>query len=282
MKQIFNLSLGVLMAMSVLPTAASITDTGKVWAGDSPDIMASQFLIDKNPQLLFTEEDGDVYTFTILDSKFNEIAKFSTPQYQEVEGTYKRWESIYGPTGVYVENSNEWQIWEGSQEEFANMCMTEGYTRQEKTDTETRYLSEEQWRYFYYEAYEYKYPQQYRVWRDGVGYDVNVNYGCTDWGPLGFGNAYDSSDSRTPRPIEMYAKSETCGDMDDIILTQTLFNTDADYEWIIPIYEVRNVSYENEYEKVEGNMVVCTGIKVMSQNGATVATVNFPAGYTSI
>ena len=280
MKQIFNLSLGALMAMSVLPAAASITDTGKVWAEDTPEIMTSQFLIDKNPQLLFTEEDGDIYTFTILDSKFNEVAKFSTPQYQEVEGAYTYWRAVEGPQDVYVQNSNEWPMWDGSEEEFAQMCMGEGYTRQEKTDSETRYLSEEPGRYFFYEAYEYKYPQQYRVWRDGMGYEVNVYYGYNGWGPLGWGSAQEGSDSCTPQPVMMYAESESCGDMNDILLTQTLFNTDAAYEWIIPIYEAKNVAYENKYEKVEGNKVVGTGFKVVSQNGSTVATVNFPAEYS--
>lgn len=79
----------------------------------------------------------------------------------------------------------------------------------------------------------------------------------------------------------MNTKSEASCDMDNTTLTQTLFNTDAEYEWIIPVFGKVAVNETSEWEKVEGEQLCSTGLKVMSQNGSTVAEINFPAGYTS-
>ena len=47
----------------------------------------------------------------------------------------------------------------------------------------------------------------------------------------------------------------------------------------MPIFEAVEVSYSTEYEQVSGTEVKCTGISVVSENGATVASAKFPAGY---
>lgn len=52
-------------------------------------------------------------------------------------------------------------------------------------------------------------------------------------------------------------------DAGELIITQTLFNNDELYEWVIPVYG------ENG----------CKGFKVMSQSGAVVANVAYPAEY---
>lgn len=80
--------------------------------------------------------------------------------------------------------------------------------------------------------------------------------------------------TRIPFPDHLeylYPKSEDCDYMNDIVFTQTLFNTDDKYEWIV---SKGRGGHEDEWE-------VVTGFKVMSEDGSTVADVDFPAGYTT-
>lgn len=79
--------------------------------------------------------------------------------------------------------------------------------------------------------------------------------------------------SRQPSPISFSILSNECAyDDDRYVLTQTLFNNDAEFEWIIEKYKVVNVE-----SGVDGNQDVATcGFKVMSQNGATVVDIDFP------
>lgn len=96
------------------------------------------------------------------------------------------------------------------------------------------------------------------------------------------GAPFEETESARPTPERMYPRSELSSDVDAIYLTQTLFNNDELYEWIIPTFESIPVSYEEEYSKIEGNRVMCTGFKVMSENGSTVASVTYPAEFISV
>lgn len=75
----------------------------------------------------------------------------------------------------------------------------------------------------------------------------------------------------SPMPFSILSNERTYADQ-TYMLTQTLFNNDVEFEWIIEKYKV--VTVENG---VVGNQdVAVCGFKVMSQNGSTVVDIDFP------
>lgn len=62
--------------------------------------------------------------------------------------------------------------------------------------------------------------------------------------------------------------------------TQTLFNNDDKYEYILPIIEPVDIDVPyGDDGRVEGQILVCTGFKVVSEDGSTVCSVDLPSGY---
>lgn len=66
--------------------------------------------------------------------------------------------------------------------------------------------------------------------------------------------------------------------MVEVPVTQTLFNNDEKYEWIISDISALPVSYTNEYERVSGEELFETGFKIVSEDGTVIETVAYPAG----
>lgn len=107
--------------------------------------------------------------------------------------------------------------------------------------------------------------------------EVTASY--TRMGPDG---TYMETETERPYPLRIYQRSEQSIESDAIYLTQTLFNDDELYEWVIPTFESIPMSYQDGEYRIEGNRVMCTGFKVMSENGSTVANVTYPSEYYSI
>lgn len=280
MKKLFTLAL----LAAVLPASAAITDTGKRMK-ESPRFINSQFTYSNKALLLVDEEnyDNDTYKFTILDKSFTTIKEFSTPQYPEVTATYTVRYAIEAPTGIT--EAYQGINFENSMpaEAFAEWYANERFTRTEKHGDETWYLSEEPDRYYYYEYYKYQYPRFYRVYNanEQIAREYFIEYNYENWGPTGqYGEPEEQYDSTTPCVIRLYPQSEECGDMESILITQTLFNTDETFEWLVSMPEAVDVSYTNEREQVSGKRIRNVGFKVLSENGSTVAEVRYPAGYT--
>lgn len=280
MKKLVTLAL--LTAM--LPASAAITDTGKRM-DDSPSFINSKFTYGNKPLLIVADEnyDEDFYKFTILDKSFSTVKEFSTPKYPEVSASYTIRHAIQAPIGVYVADSHIAMERGGmTAEEFINWCTEEGFTRTEKHDEQTWYLPENPNDYYYYEYFGFKYPNRYRVHEASsqIGQEYYITYGYDHWGNIGlYGEPEEETRSIAPNVAVIYPESEECSDMAAIYLTQTLFNTDEAFEWVIPTLEAVDVSYTNEYAQVTGKEVKMVGFKVVSDNGSTVAEVRFPSGF---
>ncbi len=279
--KVMLLALGLSAA---LQSSASINSTGKTLT-DTPDFLNQQFCSNKQVRLVMSErnEDYRIVKFTILDDRFNKVTDINIPEYPEVTATYTVSEALTGPLDVFERYRQENPEWPDiSLEEFIERARYNGFTRQEKHGEEVWMLYENQGEYFYPECFGYKYPRAYYIWRNNVGYTCSVDYGYENWGFTGiYGEAREESESARPQPMELYPSSPACLDIDDIVLSQTLFNTDDLYEYVIPVLEAVDCSYKNEYEKVEGQKVRAVGFKVVSQNGAVVSEVRYPAGYYS-
>lgn len=280
MKTVLKTMLALAAVMPFGEARAEVIFTGKKLAS-SVNFINEKFSSEKQTRL-FSDyyEDGST-TFTIMDEEFNTLKTFSTPVYQTVTAKYYRSQALQGPKGIQVEYSEEYPWVEGiTKNAFIEMCAQEGATRTETRDGEVWCTFEDPYRYYYYDVYGFQYPEFAFVWRDGASFQKDIRYSYNDWGPTGdYGEPYPETDSSTPSPCDMYPYDATCSDLDEITLTQTLFNTDADYEWIVPVYEAIDCSYTNEYEKVDGTMVLCTGFKIESENGSTVTEFEMPTGF---
>ncbi len=287
-------SAGLLYALGVLAPQAGVTDPCVIRSNeyDDSELILPRFLKGDDAQLLFRYNDQEtgVTSFSILDSKLNEIAHFSSEAYPEVTAVKKSYRSIWGPSGVYETNVyDNFRQEEITEEMFFSIADIEGYTRREDHDGEIWmfYDGGDEWgyvnSYFEYEVLGTRYPRRIYLFKDNTFYERIFEYACQGWEVLGYDEDHprEQTVSRRPQIVSLDGRSDTCGDMDIITVTQTLFNEDEDYEWVIPIYSVISVSEENDSEKIEGEDVACTGFKIISNTGVTVAEVNFPSGYVS-
>ena len=90
--------------------------------------------------------------------------------------------------------------------------------------------------------------------------------------------------------ITMYLKDfdQSCDDFRNIYLTQTVFNSNDKYEYLMPVLATENKSHEEDRDG-DGNIdvrdtetsAIWTGIQVVSETGTVIQTINFPNGFKS-
>lgn len=284
--------LAIAALMPALYSGAAINNTDKV-LGDTPDFLSAKYTFDKKTQLISVDNDytydGEVPSETkvnILDYKFNQIKTITIQPGAAVTATTTRKEALQGPKDIFEDSRYEDEyhtLTTGTQEEFEDFCRQNGFDRFDTLDGAPVAYPTEEYNYYSFNIYKYKYPQRYYIWRKAENkiYRAEIHYEARDYGFIGYGDPQTETRTYYPELVELYPRSEKSNDIDDIVVSQTLFNSDAAYEWIMPIFEAVEVSYSTEYEQVSGTEVKCTGISVVSENGATVASAKFPAGYYS-
>ena len=279
-----KLTLLMTCAAFMAATPAFAGNTGKRLA-ETPDFIPSVFAADGKAVMYVGNEgnNGAMDEYVILDNQFNEVRKI-TFSYEEVTATKTVWRKLEGPIGITEANrmiTNEMD--NIPLEQFIQMGNSQGFIRREDHGNEVWLMSIDQYAYYAYEAYEYKYPQEMMIWSANHASWYRIEYNNEGYGiiPGKYGEPETREESYTPSVVNMERKTAECVDYDGLYLSQTLFNNDAQIEWLIPVYTVSDCSYEDNYEKVEGKEIHLTGYKVISENGSQVASFNLPAGYTS-
>jgi hypothetical protein len=88
--------------------------------------------------------------------------------------------------------------------------------------------------------------------------------------------------------IKMYLQDfdQSCDDFRDIYLSQTIFNSDDKYEYLLPVLATESGSHEEDRDgdgqidvKDTWTDAIVTGLQVVSETGAVIQTINFPSGY---
>ncbi|MCM1450570.1 MAG: T9SS type A sorting domain-containing protein [Clostridiales bacterium] len=179
-----------------------------------------------------------------------------------------------------------------SRERATYFCMDRGFSLNE-INGQTYFYPQDPWRYFLHDRFENKYPTQYYHLSDnGILYRYDIEYRADaqiadDW--ILERSWTDESNSIGVVGVEpMMAKLGNV-DMNEFNISQTLFNNDAEYEYILPIVQIaerENISEEyvdgigsypckevSEYEK-------CIGFKVLSQSGSEITRVILPSEYS--
>ena len=273
--------IAAIAAMSMLPASATITDTGKRVSG-SLQFLNSQFTFN-HETILFTDTEEDYVGATInLFDKTLSCIKTIQIKYPEMSATRTIEQAIHGPIGIYRSNESDESVMENiSAESMEQMAEENHYTRKTQSGKVTRYMPDNQAEYYYYDIYGYEYPYRYYEWDAETLSAVvkSVNYDYESYGSTGkYGPAETQNIRITPRFIPLYPISESCDDMVEVPVTQTLFNNDEKYEWIISDISALPVSYTNEYERVSGEELFETGFKIVSEDGTVIETVAYPAG----
>lgn len=264
-----------------------------------------EFSVDNvsSPYVYFNGDDG--FKFTIYNDNFvvkKTIAPAnSTASYYTIRKYLEPVHVVSKETEYCHENQETtWNPETGSEvmeftAESAEKYITEqrGYTVREKKETSEAvffYLSEEH-NYYRYEEFAYQYPQYYYRLDKSTSY----LYQCDDF--YNVKNTYsttwkekrdDYTQNITPLKIDIMQQDNKAH------LTQTLFDTDAAYEYLLPVYSVETVAeYDGPtgYDEVKGEEVVVekysgtvlrmSGVKVVDESGATVATFTFDSNFFS-
>lgn len=155
--------------------------------------------------------------------------------------------------------------------------------------------------YFGFESVGLKYPRRYYLYSDDAMYQCSAEYICTgysDWTTVG---SEVVENSLSLGAVSFYDANLDNGnhwnaDGNWMAVTQTLFNNDEDYEYIIPklgmsatnhvgtnnpdvIYPDGRLWTDREVLADGANYVVMTGFQVVSSNGNIVKDLNFENGF---
>lgn len=278
-KQFTRIAITLVMSLICLTSSADVVNTGKIF-NHRPEYIPTQFTVNNQSVLFLKEElqdeDGDwtgQYKFTFFDASFNEQSSFTTPAFAKVTAkTYSSY--VEGHYNVQEVGSNdELKVENVSEETFTDYCYERGFgCRQDKGNEiwiTAPYCSE-----YYYCYYEFddQYPTLIYVYRDGNIYERSIEYSSDI--VYSEPSLYIESDFPDPQDIDLVSSNNY--QTESFELTQTLFNNDAAFEWIIPSYTLVDVLEVYERGKTEGQEIVTNGFKVISQNGSTLADIAIP------
>ncbi|MCD8385581.1 MAG: T9SS type A sorting domain-containing protein [Bacteroidales bacterium] len=251
-----------------------------------------QFTVD-NTRYLFQQGDEAV---VIYDSKFNEVNTFALPPSIQLTETTTYQEREYGYIVTGVRNTDEWEILPAgsSQEEIDNVLADEPAILDTVAgdDGATLYITE----YLELNGETFtEYPRAYlKLCADMSLWVVKVDYE-TDYGPYGeWGEEQTETSTYSARGyLNWVSTKDFLYDIDaECTFTQTLFNTDANWEYIVPKYGQKTKSFVNtttccvgivtteiEYRRgtrIEDKIV---GFQVVSETGNVMYDCTFSNGF---
>lgn len=88
--------------------------------------------------------------------------------------------------------------------------------------------------------------------------------------------------------MELNDFDQSCDDFSNVYISQTIFNTDDKYEYLMPILTTESGTNQEDRDgdgvadvKVTWTSAVLTGVQVVSETGTVLQTINFPDGFKS-
>ncbi len=281
-----------------------ITIEDKMYSGIR--MTPKEFSVDNVPSLYVFSYGADEAKINIYDDNL-EVKKSITPQipgvnYYTIRKYLEPIRVVSKETEYCHENQETtWNPETGSEvmeftAESAEKYITEqrGYTVREKKETSEAvffYLSEEH-NYYRYEDYAYQYPNRYYRFDKSTSYLYECNDDYVE--KISYPTTWkEEREDQVLYPSLINLDLDLLHQEGSSHLTQTLFNTDAAYEYLLPVYTVETVvEYEGQagYDEVKGEDVVIekfsgtqprlTGVKVVNDAGATVTTISFDSNFS--
>lgn len=246
-----------------------------------------------NTAILYSLErlEGNSYRFDLYNTSMNNFRSLTlTPT--KYAYTYKREER---KPQVVKMGENERQLFDGKQfetwEAFVEAVTNyNGYGSQlvKKDDNQLWPAENDTWSYWEYEQFGAQYPRGYYVWRDDktawlISPEYTIQY-TGDWEVVE--EQTETSGNISSMRYKNYDEANAYS-REDFYLTQSLFNSDTNFEYIEPIYDESAVEvFEDDRDGVGPTDVrsttqggTRTGYKVVSDNGNVVLTFNAEPGY---
>lgn len=143
---------------------------------------------------------------------------------------------------------------------------------------------------YYYRSYEFGrlYPKTYYAYKDNSLFRIECGYGSAytgEWKETITYN-YENYDQRTvPMPIRPENYNDGIFSSGEMLVSQTLFNSDDSYEYVEPICYIVNEytnesdrDYDGEIDHIGSRYIShIKGFNIMSENGNILQTVEMPA-----
>lgn len=282
-KQFTRIAITLVMSLICLTSSADVVNTGKIF-NHRPEYIPTQFTVNNQSVLFLDEELEDEdgistgqYKFTFFDASFNEQNSFTTPAFAKVKAI-SYYSTVESHSNVQEVGSNdELKVENVSEEAFTDYCYERDFDRRQDKGSEIWITASygSQYYYCYYE-FDDQYPTLIYVYRDGNIYERTIEYSSDKV----YGEPRVNTDSVFPVPEYIYLVPSNCYGTESFQLTQTLFNNDAAFEWIVISYTTVDYFETGSYNwsdwKSEGQKIVANGFKVISQNGSTLAEITIP------
>ena len=231
------------------------------------------------------------YKLDLYDTSFKNIynIEISPSQYTY---SYKREERK--PQGKKV-RENERQLFDGQKfetwEAFVEAITGYNGSVNQLVKKESNQLwpaDNDAWRYWDYGQFGAEYPLAYYVWRDDkTAWLINPEYNYEFTGEWVV--VQETSEEIESYPYLYYRNYDDAitYTRDYYYLSQTLFNNDKNYEYIVPVYDESSIEVREEDRDGDGVNDVRNTFKgdkiksfsIISDNGTTVCTFNAEPGY---
>ncbi|MBE6070322.1 MAG: T9SS type A sorting domain-containing protein [Prevotella sp.] len=244
--------------------------------------------------ILYSREwlDGGNYRFALYNTSMNNFRTLSLSP-TKYAYAYKREERkpqvmTMGKNERQLFDGQQFDTWEAFVEAVTNYNGT-GFQLVTKNNNQLWPADNDPWSYWEYEQFGAQYPRGYYEWRDDkTAWIINPEYTIQytgDWEVVEENNSTigDISYMRYKNYDDANAYSH-----EDFYLTQTLFNNDANFEYLEPVYDesaVEVLEYDRDgmglddvRETHKGSTI--TGFNVVSDNGNVVLTFKAESGYT--
>lgn len=156
--------------------------------------------------------------------------------------------------------------------------------------------------FFFYNQFGRKYPINYWIFSKGKAYHYRANYEIeyTDWHPVGTHISIEHKEIECIKLFNINLNNKDTRSNNYFTVSQTLFNNDADYEYIIPkyklsskgisdFYDFNNLTFvepsKQKIDTIKSTLItkesksVLAGFKIVSANGTVVKDLDFNADF---
>ena len=271
------------MAMSVAATAQT---NRKSITGDETFVVPKLFTYGNNAYIVSVTDDEDVSVYNddleLVRSFELDLEEYSSTYEQQERKAEGRVEATYDNGHILVwETGQEWTGTWNQAKEWAVSDIPNKESVEEKDNYQFWPTSEEF--YWEYETFGKKYPTLYYQWNveDGTISLFGVSYMRTFTGEWETVNVYTNKWSGMQHLYFEDYDNNTHPDQ-GFYLSQTLFNTDEKFEYVVPIYEsIERIQdeYDRDGDGEIDSRQVCheqqsTGFKVVSEDGTVLQTIS--------
>ncbi len=112
---------------------------------------------------------------------------------------------------------------------------------------------------------------------------INCTYEDGEWGSFGEWGEVHSVTKTERIGLGLRNPDLSCsnGQFDGVVVTQTFFNNDNKFEYIVTEYDVEEYTEEQDGYRTGGEHIAIKGFQIRNEDGATLHTIALPAEYQS-